>query len=187
MSREKLILELEKYIPFNEQEESDKSLILSELKSNDRIFTRESLNGHMTASAWIINTKRDKVLMAYHNIYNSWAWTGGHADGDEELLKVALKEAAEETGIEHINPLKDDIFSVEIIPVSGHEKRGHYVSSHLHYNLTYLLEAEEEDELFIKPDENSRVGWLPIANLEEYCNEPWIFDRIYKKLVDKMN
>ncbi len=186
MSREKLIEELERYTPFNEQEDMDRGLIISELKNNDSVYTRKSLNGHMTASAWIVNGKRDKVLMAFHNIYNSWAWTGGHADGDEELLNVAVKEAIEETGIEHIKALNKDIFSVEIIPVSGHEKRAHYVSSHLHYNVTYLLEASEDDELSIKEDENSKVGWVPIAELSDYCSEEWILDRIYKKLVDKM-
>ena len=186
MSREKLIEELERYTPFNEQEDMDRGLIISELKNNDSVYTRKSLNGHMTASAWIVNGKRDKVLMAFHNIYNSWAWTGGHADGDEELLNVAVKEAIEETGIEHIKALNKDIFSVEIIPVSGHEKRAHYVSSHLHYNVTYLLEASEDDELSIKEDENSKVGWIPIAELSDYCSEEWILDRIYKKLVDKM-
>ena len=186
MSREKLIEELERYTPFNEQEKMDIGIIISELKNNDSVYTRKSLNGHMTASAWIVNGKRDKVLMAFHNIYNSWAWTGGHADGDEELLNVAVKEAIEETGIEHIKALNKDIFSVEIIPVSGHEKRAHYVSSHLHYNVTYLLEASEDDELSIKEDENSKVGWVPIAELSDYCSEEWILDRIYKKLVDKM-
>ena len=186
MNRKEFIEVLERYTPFNEQEKMDIGIIISELRNNDNVYTRKSLNGHMTASAWIVNSKRDKVLMAFHNIYNSWAWTGGHADGDEELLNVAVKEAIEETGIEHIHVLDRDVFSVEIIPVSGHEKRGHYISSHLHYNVTYLLEASEDDKLCIKEDENSKVGWIPIAELSDYCSEEWILDRIYKKLVDKM-
>ena len=97
----------------------------------------------MTASSWLLNATHDKVLMIYHNIYHSWAWTGGHADGDRDLLAVAKREAMEETGVTEIRVISEDIFSLEILTVDGHEKRGVYVPSHLHLNVTYLLEADE--------------------------------------------
>ena len=82
-----------------------------------------------------------RFLMAYHNIYDSWAWTGGHADGEADFLKVAIREAMEETGITRVTPVTEDIFSLEVLTVDGHEKKGAYVSSHLHLNVTYLLEG----------------------------------------------
>lgn len=97
----------------------------------------------MTASSWLLNATHDKVLMIYHNIYHSWAWTGGHADGDRDLLAVAKREAMEETGVTEIRAISEDIFSLEILTVDGHEKRGVYVPSHLHLNVSYLLEADE--------------------------------------------
>ena len=74
--------ELENYKPYNEEEERIKPIILDFLKQNDNALHRESLLAHMTTSAWIVNKERTKVLMAYHNIYKSWGWLGGHADGD---------------------------------------------------------------------------------------------------------
>ena len=131
MNIEDIKKSLNSYTPFNEQEKKDKSLILAALH-DDKILYRSSLNQHVTVSAWVINKTYDKVLMAYHNIYNSWAWLGGHADGQADLKKVALKEAAEESGIKHAEIACDDLFSVEILTVDGHIKNGEYVSSHLH-------------------------------------------------------
>lgn len=79
---QKLISQLEGYTPFNEQEERDKGVILSALKTQPDIFERSNLIAHMTASAWVVNKDRSKILLAYHNIYDSWAWLGGHADGE---------------------------------------------------------------------------------------------------------
>ena len=100
----------------------------------------------MTASAWVVNKDRSKILLAYHNIYDSWAWLGGHADGEKDLLKVALKEVAEESGVKNIKPVSEDILSVEILTVDGHEKKGVYVPSHLHLNVTYLIEADDTEQ-----------------------------------------
>ncbi len=84
--------------------------------------------------------------MIYHNIYKSWAWTGGHADGESDLLNTAIRELKEETGVENVKVLNDGIFSLEIICVNGHIKRGKYVSSHVHLNLSYLLEVDEKEQ-----------------------------------------
>lgn len=100
----------------------------------------------MTASAWVVNKDRSKILLAYHNIYDSWAWLGGHADGEKDLLKVVLKEVAEESGVKNIKPVSEDILSVEILTVDGHEKKGVYVPSHLHLNVTYLIEADDTEQ-----------------------------------------
>ena len=89
-----MIKQIEAYEPYNEQEARDKEIILSMLTEAERmgedIFSRENRMAHMTASAWVVNRDRTKVLLAYHNIYNSWAWLGGHADGERNLLSVAV-------------------------------------------------------------------------------------------------
>ena len=112
--------------------------------------------------------------MIYHNIYQSWAWTGGHADGDCDLLHVAIKEAKEETGLKNVTPVLDDIFGLDVLTVNGHIKRGQYVSSHLHLSIAYLLEADEDDLLIVNEEETSGVKWLPINELHIHCNEPYI-------------
>lgn len=181
----KLRKEIEVYKPYNEQENQDKKVILKYIDTFDDVLTRQNEFGHFTASSWVVNKDRTKVLMIYHNIYKSWAWTGGHSDGDSNLLNVALREVKEETGVKNVKPIKDDIFSIEIICVNGHIKRGKYVSSHVHLNVTYLLEADETEELKIKEDENSGVRWVDIDKSVELSTEPWM-QGIYKKLIEKM-
>ena len=125
--------------------------------------------------------------MIYHKIYNSWAWTGGHNDGDTNFLRVAIKEAQEETGLKNINVISDDIFSIDVLTVNGHIKKNKFVSAHLHLNITYLLEACENDELIINKEETKGVKWIPIAELDKYCSEKHMIDNVYSKLNDKIN
>ena len=152
----------------------------------DNILTRDNEFGHFTASAWVVNKERTKVLMIYHNIYKSWAWTGGHADGDTDLLYTAIREVKEETGLTVVKPIINDIFSLEIIGVNGHQKRGKYVSSHVHLNVTYLLEADENEKLFIKEDENSGVKWIELDKVKDVSDENWIIENVYNKLNKKL-
>ena len=186
MDRTALIDKLENYKPYNEQEDADRGEILRQLKSFPDIFTRENRNAHMTASSWIVNPARTKVLMVYHNIYDSWSWTGGHADGETDLLAAALREAKEETGIKKVRPVTEDIYSLEILTVDGHVKHGKYVSSHLHLNVTYLLEADEDEILHKKDDENSGVAWFGLDEAILASSEPWFRERIYSKLNAKL-
>lgn len=183
----KLQQQLEVYVPCNEQEEKDRELMLHLLKTCPDIFTRENRTAHFTASSWLLNKKHDKVLLIYHNIYRSWAWTGGHADGEEDLLSVAKREAMEETGVQSIREISEGIYSLEVLTVDGHEKRGAYVSSHLHLNVTYLLEADEEEVLKVKPDENSGVKWFSLEEAIKASSEPWMRERIYRKLNAKLS
>ena len=181
-----LLEQLKRYEPYNEQELRDRALLLRALREEENVFTRENGRMHMTASAWVTNEAHDRVLMAYHNIYDSWAWLGGHADGERDLLAVALREVREESGIEHVRAASEDIFSLEILTVDGHEKRGRYVSPHLHLNVTYLLIADDGDALRAKPDENSGVRWFTPEEAVAASSEPWFRERVYKKLNDRL-
>lgn len=181
-----LIEQIERYQPYNEQEEKDKQTILKYINTFDDVLTRKNEFGHFTASSWVLNKERTKVLMIYHNIYKSWAWTGGHADGDTDLLYTAIRELKEETGVKNVKVLDDDIFSLEIVCVNGHMKRGEYVSSHVHLNLTFLLEVDENETLKMKEDENSGVKWINIEDVEKVSNEKWIKENIYRKLNEKL-
>lgn len=178
--------QLEKYQPYNEQERKDKQIMLDYINNFDNVLTRDNEFGHFTASAWVLNNKKDKVLMVYHNIYNSWAWSGGHADGEDNLLQTAIREVKEETGIKNVIPIMNDIFSLEVICVDGHIKRGKYVGSHVHLNITYLLEADELEKLSIKEDENSGVKWFFLDEIKDVSTEKWMIERVYNKLNDKL-
>jgi 8-oxo-dGTP pyrophosphatase MutT (NUDIX family) len=111
---------------------------------------------------------------------------GGHADGEEDLLAVAIKEVREESGVTWVRPVSEDIFSLEVLTVDGHEKGGEYVPGHLHLNATYLLEAHEDEPLTVKPDENSGAAWFGLEEAIKASSEPWFRQRVYGKLNQKL-
>ena len=178
------VKQIERYNPINEQEKKDKEIILDFINKNDDVLVRDNEIAHITSSGFIVNKLRTKVLMIHHNIYNSWWWTGWHADGDSDLMKVSINESKEETGIKEARPITDDICSIDILPVNAHIKRGKYVASHLHLSVAYLLEADENEKLVVKVDENSDVKWIDIDKIFEVINEEHMKD-IYKKLIEK--
>lgn len=178
---------IENYLPYNCEEEKDKEIMIKYINTFNDVLTRNNEIGHFTSSCWIVNKDKTKVLMIYHNIYDSWSWTGGHADGDEDLLYVSLKEAKEETGLKNVTPLSEEIFSLEVLGVDGHMKKGKYVASHMHLNITYLLCADENEVTHIKADENSGVKWFDLDKAVEASDEPYmkkIYGKLNKKLKD---
>jgi 8-oxo-dGTP pyrophosphatase MutT (NUDIX family) len=174
---------LEDYMPKNEQETVDKQTILEFIKNNDDYLDRTNKVAHMSSSAIVVNKSMDKVLFAHHNIYNSWGWVGGHNDGDNNPLRVAINEAKEETGVKNIIPYSEEIFIIDVIFVFNHIKHDKYVNDHLHLNTTYLLIADENDELVFKPDENSGVKWFDIDTVMEQVTEERI-KSVYNKAFD---
>lgn len=186
MDKQRLIGLLTDYVPWNEQEEKDRALILRWIMTQPDAFSRENAVAHITVSAWVVNPSRTRVLMAWHNIYQSWSWLGGHADGDTDLPAVALREVREESGLSRVRLASPRLLSLESLTVDGHEKRGQYVSSHLHLNLTWLVEADDTEPLRVKPDENSAVAWFTPEEALTRSTEPWFVQRVYRKLNEKM-
>lgn len=179
-----MIREIERFVPLCQQEQRDKEIMLHFLRTNPDAYERSNSMAHMTASSWVISPDGKHVVMVYHNIYRSWSWTGGHADGDSDLLAVAIREAQEETGLQNLQPVGDGIISLECLTVDGHEKKGAYVSSHIHLNVTYLLRAGDEN-LQEKPDENSGVAWFTPEEALAASTEPWMVERVYRKLNER--
>lgn len=176
---------VQNYIPYNEQEEKDKKLILQQL-SADNILTRKNHLAHLTVSAWIVSPDYQKVLMAYHNIYQSYAWLGGHLDGNADIVSVIKKEIQEESGLSEFQLIENQLFSLEVLTVDGHVKNGEYVSSHLHLNLTFLCIANTDLPIHIRPSENSQIAWLEVDKINQSVSEVWFMKHIYQKLIDKV-
>ena len=177
---------IKNYNPYNEQEKKDKEIILYCIDTFDDVLHRNNEVVHITSSAFAVNKTKEKVLVVHHNIYNSWSWTGGHADGEEDLLAVAIRELKEETGVKTVRPLTSQIFALDILPVVGHIKREQYVSAHLHLSVAFLIEVDEQEVLSVKEDENSGVQWIPIEKMPIYSNEPHM-QKVYRKIISKMN
>ena len=176
-----------RFSPKDGREEREKAMMLDLIAQyGDGILTRKNDFAHMTASSIIVSRDRQKTLMAYHRIYDSWAWTGGHADGENDFEAIARREAQEETGIDGLVRIGTGIASLEMLPVWAHVKRGKQIPSHLHLNVSYLFEADDALALRIAEQENSAVGWIEIDKLEEKVSEPPMIP-IYRRLISRAN
>lgn len=179
-----LARELAAFVPANDQERTDQRFMQSYLAAHPDCLERSS-PAHFTCSVWTVDPTVTRTLMVYHNIYQSWSWIGGHADGCADLAHVALRELAEETGaVGTLVP--GGIYSLEVLCVNGHEKHGAYVGSHLHLNVTYLAVADPAAPVRVAPDENSAVAWVEMEDAVARSTEPWLRDRIYRKFIAKL-
>ncbi len=162
MHRQKLINQLEHYrsISFNEENKVDE--ILTFIKSHKNCFDRELAIGHITASSWLENYNGEMALLGLHKKLGIWTQLGGHADGESDTLAVAIREAQEESGIEYIEPISENIFDVDIhfIPARSNEP-GHY-----HYDIRYHLRVTRDVEYRLN-DELHELKWIrPQLNQE---------------------
>ena len=175
---------IENYIPYDEQEERDKEQYLNFIDKFDDVLTRNNVFGHFPASAFIVNKERTKMLVVYHIINDGWIYPGGHADGEENLLSVAVREVEEETGLK-VKVLNEEIYSIQSAPVKGHIKKGKYVSAHLHLDVVYLMEADDKIPLVYRDDDSKGVKWVSFeeATDETMCD---FIRPIHKKLIKKL-
>lgn len=180
-----LLQNIRDYTPVNAQEEHDKEAMLQFMLKNPDYLDRENQTAHITTSIWTVNQEHTKTLMVYHNIYDSWSWIGGHADGIEDLCSVAMRELQEETGVRNAVLADKNIYSLEILTVDGHVKKGIYVPSHLHLNVTYLAEADEKEALTVNIEENQAVKWWSFEEALRISKEPWMVEHVYRKLIEK--
>lgn len=175
--------QLKQYYPRTPEEEKTKAYLLEKADMYGAVLlNRESMEFHITTSALILNELQDKVLMVSHNLFQAFTLPGGHADGDENLLHVAWKEAVEETGITHLAPFSSCILSIDILPVPAHFKRGTAVPSHRHFNITYGFTAVQRQKLKPCKAENSAVEWFDIADIDTKCHEAHMLPVYHKAL-----
>ena len=181
---ERLYELIDRYQPQNEQERADRSFMLEIIRTYEDVATRNNRLAHFSASPWIVNQDFTKVLMVYHHIYDSWGWCGGHLDGEDDCLYVARKEGMEESGLSTLRSLSPEPITIDILPVPPHFKNGHFVSAHVHLNITYLCMADERAALRIKPDENSGVKWIANEQINDEVSEKEmcvVYDKLMRR------
>jgi 8-oxo-dGTP pyrophosphatase MutT (NUDIX family) len=164
MNRLKLQSELHSYSTDFIEEKIFLSRFLELLESPDA-YQRTHLPGHITGSAWITNPGKDMVVLVHHVNLNKWVQPGGHADGDEDILNVALREAEEETGLKNFK-VRESIFDIDIHTIPA--RKG--FPEHQHYDIRFLLEANPKDSITVS-EESHDVKWILIHQLEEYSKE----------------
>jgi len=129
-------------------------------------YERTHLPGHVTGSAWIITPERDYVLLVHHAKLNRWLQPGGHADGDENVLRVALREAEEETGLKHFKIISELPFDADIHLIPERKD----FPAHHHYDVRFLMEASRDEKIIVS-EESHDVRWIALSELERYTTE----------------
>ena len=167
MKKEELIRDVEKHIAYDLKEAKAKQKILEFLYSNDNFAGRDNKIGHITGAAWIVSKDRKKVLLTHHLKLNMWVQLGGHVDGDESILETAIRESREESGLTSLKVLSEDIFDVD---VHLFPRRGK-VDEHYHFDIRYLLEADENEEIRPQISETKSIKWVPLEDVPKYSFE----------------
>lgn len=168
-----------------EQEKKDILLMKQFIAAHEDALLRSNLIGHVTSSVIIMNTSQTKILMGYHNIYQSWGWFGGHNDGDPDCLKVAIKEAKEETGLNTFKLVSQKPIGMDVIYVRNHIKHGEIVPDHLHLNITYGLISDDSETLSFNENEHQGIAWFDLKDYLNHVKEPRMIP-VYKKMVERM-
>ena len=156
MTKKDLIYQLKDYLNKYPDEQIKVDNILEFMNRENECFERNNWNGHFTGSAWIVDDTRNWVLMTKHLQLNMWLQLGGHAEGNSNLFKVALKEAIEESGLTKFTPLSSQIFDLDIHQIPRFKN----LPSHLHYDVRYIFEAKIKNEKIIISDESHDVSWV---------------------------
>ena len=146
---------LQKYAERHPEQKITADRMLDFVLSTPHCFERSHAAGHMTGSAWLLSPAGDKALLTLHHNLQRWMQTGGHADGDPDTLRVALKEAGEESGITGIEPISDEIFDIDIHLIPARPAKGE--PAHYHYDVRYLLRAPHEQ--FAISHESDDLAW----------------------------
>jgi 8-oxo-dGTP pyrophosphatase MutT (NUDIX family) len=158
-TREQLIHQLQ-FNSFSFPEETTFARQFLALLKSPRCYNREHLPGHITGSAWILNPRKDNVLLVHHAKLNRWLQPGGHADGDENIMQVAFREAQEETGINNLKLLHDGLFDIDVHPIPERKD----FPGHLHFDVRFAFCAADGHPLSVSP-ESHQVAWVPVEDL----------------------
>lgn len=166
MHRKGLIQQLRDYHAEWEDESGTVERFIEFVSSNENCFERKLKEGHITGSAWVVSKDGWQVLLTHHKKLNRWLQLGGHADGNSDVLRVAIREAVEESGLERVGPISEKIFDIDIhrIPERGQEPE------HYHYDVRYALKAAG-NEGYVVSDESHNLGWIEIEKLSELTEE----------------
>jgi len=177
MHRQTLLIKLHHYHPTDSHEIEMREHITEFVEANPHCCERTLLIGHITGSAFIVNKQRTHTLMTHHQKLDKWLQLGGHSDGDPNTMNVALREALEESGLQNINAVSEEIFDVDVheIPVRKNEP------AHFHYDIRFLFEADDVQEL-IRTTESKNLLWIPLEKMEEYTTEESVLRMVRKVL-----
>ena len=148
---------LEEYIAAYPNEKAAINM-LEFFNKDENCFQKNNQKGHFTGSAWVVTPDKSQVLMTHHKKLNMWLQLGGHADGIDDLISVAIREAKEESGFDNFVLVSEKIFDLDIHEIPAISEG----PIHLHYDIRFLLEADPKDNRIVVSDESHDVRWIPL-------------------------
>lgn len=178
-----LLSELKHYKPFNQQEQKYVQETIDFLEHGENQFVRTNLEKHVVAGAYLFNSKLDKILLTHHKALGIWLPFGGHSDGEDNSLNVALREVKEESGIENINIGDGHIVDLDIHNIPENKKKKE--PAHKHIEVRFVFTTPEEN--YEISDESDDVAWISYKQFKKMLNEGNYYsgaDRILCKLDD---
>jgi len=181
MHRQNLIKQIDSYAPSTDVEREMVVRFQKFIQQNTRCFERSLKEGHITGSAWLLNRGGDRVLMTHHKKLNKWLQLGGHADGESDILQVALREAQEESGILQVVPVRKEIFDIDIHRIP--ERPGE--PEHFHYDVRYLVQVSGDGDQFKVSDESNSLKWVSKAELDNLNSDGLKLDRSVYRMAQK--
>lgn len=175
MSRAQLLEQLTAHTPLTAEEAAMRARLAEFVSTYENCFERTLVIGHVTGSAWIVDRDRTHVLLTHHRKLDKWLQLGGHADGDSDVLRVAMREAEEESGLTSLQPVHRDIFDVDIhlIPARKTEPE------HFHYDVRYALEADRAEAIRLS-DESHDLRWVPVHEVAGLTEEESVLRMVRK-------
>lgn len=176
--REKLLIDLKKYIPFDSHEKEMVGKVILLIENTPDCFHNNSFPAHMTASAWIIDNGLTHLLFTHHRKLNKWLQLGGHADGEENLVNAATREAMEESGLKSVRLAAPGIFDVDIHEIPARKD----IPAHYHYDVRYLFKADKDEPLIVS-DESHDLKWVAINEVEKYNSSRSILRMLEKTIL----
>lgn len=178
---QKILKKIRNYKPKKKSEIKYKKQIINFLINNKDNYLRTNPNGHLTASAWIINFAENKVLLHYHQALNKWIQLGGHLENNELTREAALREAKEESGLNSLSFLDKNIFDIDVHKIPEYKNK----CEHYHYDLRYILKADINEKLKISK-ESIKLKWIDLNKVINYLHEESIL-RMVRKTNNKLS
>jgi len=173
--KDKLITSLKEYNAVDLKENEMVLRVIDYLNKTNDYLGKINPEGHITGSAWIINKNRDKVLLTHHLKLNMWVQLGGHTELDETVLESAYREGIEESGLDSLTLLDEQIFDVDVHCIP--ERKG--VKAHFHYDIRYIFEGDDQIP-FVVSDESHDLKWIDLNDIKIYTTERSVIRMVEK-------
>ncbi len=166
LNQQNVLSLLESHRAISEKEKQDTQKTINFVQSTAQFWQRETLPGHLTASAWIINATYHATILVHHKKLNLWFQPGGHIENDRHLLTAAKREAIEETGITPLDMISNKIFDIDVHSIPENKS----VPQHLHFDIRFAFLADTAAQLQVS-DESHDVRWISFEKLPEFNND----------------